>query len=79
MLLKECKSLEELEIGPDFSETPDALIRYVGPNDELLYTDKHIDWILWKLFLLQKFTRNLSHGRFSLWTDAVHKSEKILT
>jgi hypothetical protein len=27
MLLKECKSLEELEIGPDFNETPDALIR----------------------------------------------------
>jgi hypothetical protein len=55
MLLKECKSLEELEIGPDFSETPDALIRYVGPNDELLYTDKHIDLILWELF----FYRNL--------------------
>ena len=52
MLLKECKSLEELEIGPDFSETPEALIRYVGPTDD---TNKYRDLILWKLF----FYRNL--------------------
>ena len=35
MLLKECKSVEELEIGPDFSETPDDLIRCVGSNELL--------------------------------------------
>jgi hypothetical protein len=36
VLLKKCKTLEELEIGPDFSESPYAVIRCVGSN-ELLY------------------------------------------